>query len=96
MSRSDRQYGCKLRRKNNAKRTELENKINDESKKTSSHTYNRHLVLRMILALCVIKKAQGSAPRAADAARYVRARKNATKTYTKRRKEARDLVRIIY
>ena len=32
----------------------------------------------------VLKKAQDSAPRAADAARYARARKNATETYVKR------------
>ena len=31
----------------------------------------------------VLKKAQDSAPRAADAARYARARKNATETYVK-------------
>ena len=28
----------------NAKRTEMENKINDESKKTRTHTYHRYLV----------------------------------------------------
>ena len=31
----------------------------------------------------VLKKAKGSAPRAADAARYARTRKNATETYVK-------------
>ena len=31
----------------------------------------------------VLKKAQDSAPRAADAARYARARKNASETYVK-------------
>ena len=37
MSRSDRQkYACNFQRKI-AKRTEMENKINDESKKTSTH-----------------------------------------------------------
>ena len=58
--------------------------ISDESKKTSTHTYIPvpWYLARCIIpvgTLCVLKKAQGSAPRAADAARYARARKNATK-----------------
>ena len=63
----------------------MEDKINDEGKKTSTHTHYRYLALRLIPrgTLCVIKKAQGSAPRAADAARYGRARKNATETRNK-------------
>ena len=69
-----------------AKRTEMENKINDESKKTST-TGTWYLVLRLIpdlVVLCVVlKKAQDSASRAADPARFPRARKNATETYVK-------------
>ena len=70
----------------NAKRTEMENKINDESKKKSTRTYYRYLVPgtspnTWCCTLCGTKKAQDSAPRAADAARYTRARKNATGTY---------------
>ena len=68
----------------------MENKINDESKEKSTlHTRTTgtwYLVLRIIpgVVLCVVlKKAQDSAPRAADAARYARAEKNATETYVK-------------
>ena len=66
----------------------MENKINDESKKTSTRTYDRYLVPgtspnTCSCTLCGYKKAQDSAPRAADAARYARARKNATETYVK-------------
>ena len=87
MSRSDRQkYGCNLRKKI-AKRTEMENKINDESKKTSTRTYYRYLVPGTSPDTwwysVVLKKALDSAPRAADAARYARAWKNATETYVK-------------
>ena len=39
MSRSDRQHGCNCEEKI-AKRTEMEDKINDESEKTSTHTYH--------------------------------------------------------
>ena len=41
MSRSDRQYSSTgvIGEEKNAKRTEMEDKINDESKKTSTHTY---------------------------------------------------------
>ena len=66
----------------------MEDKLNDESKKTSTHartTGTWYPVLRLIPGgtLCVLKKAQGSATRAADAARYARARKNATETCNK-------------
>ena len=70
-----------------AKRTEMEDEINDESKKMSTHTRTTdtwYLVLRQIPAAwwysVFLKKAQGSAPRELDAARYARARKNATET----------------
>ena len=58
MSRFDRQYSSTgvIGEGKNAKRTEMEDKINDESKKPSTHTYYRY------------------------AARYARARKNATET----------------
>ena len=68
----------------------MEDKINDESKKTSTHTQPTgtwYLVLRLIPGgtLCVLNKAQGSAPRAAGAARYARARKKATETCNKKK-----------
>ena len=44
MSRFDRQYSSTgvIGEEKNAKRTEMEDKINDESKKTSTHTYYRY------------------------------------------------------
>ena len=74
----------------NAKGTQMEDKINDESKKTSTHTYYQYLVPGHLISggtLCVLKKAQGSAPRATDAARYARARKDATETCKRGRKK---------
>ena len=65
----------------------MENKINDESKKTSTRTYYRYLVPgtspNTWWYSVVQNKAQDSAPRAADAARYACARKNATEAYVK-------------
>ena len=81
MARSDRQYGCSLRSKANAKRTERDEKINEESKKTSAHVHTgTWYFARYLVVLCVPTKAQGSAPQAADAARYAHAKKDATKT----------------
>ena len=65
----------------------MENKISDESERRvhTRTTGTWYLVLRLIIpggTLCdSIKNAQDSAPRAADTARYARARKNATETY---------------
>ena len=60
MSRSDRQrwYGCNLRRKNRREDRDGEQNQHRKINKTSTHTYQRYLVV-----LCVVlKKAQGSAP----------------------------------
>ena len=78
----------------------MEKKINEDSKKTSTRTYDRYLVPgtspnTWSCALCRFKKTQDFAPRAADAARYSCARKNATETYSRGQEEACDyLVRI--
>ena len=94
MPRSDRQYSstCVVGEVKKAKKTEVEGKINDESKNASTHTYHRYLVPdtspnTCTGALFVLEKEQGSAPRAPDATRYARARKNAAETWKGGRKE---------
>ena len=47
MSRLDRQYSSStgvIGEEKNAKRTEMEDKINDDAKKNSTHTFYRYLV----------------------------------------------------
>ena len=87
MSRSDWQYSSTgvIGEEKNAKRTEMEDQ-NQRRKQKDQHTRTTgtwYLVLRPTPAAwwySVPKKAQGSAPRAAPAARYACSRKNATKT----------------
>ena len=62
----------------------MENKLNDGSQKTSTHTYYRYLVPGASpnnwWYSVWFQRKHGSAPQAADAARYARTRKNATET----------------
>ena len=87
MSRSDRQkYGCNLRKKMRREpRWRTKSTTKAKRRLHACTTGFWYLVLRLIPggALCGSRKAQDNAPRAADAARYAWARKNATETCVK-------------
>ena len=94
MSRSDRQYsstgviGEEKTRRGPRWRTKSTTKAKRPVHTPTTGTW--YLVLGLIPATwwySVLNKAQGSAPRAADAARYARARKNATETFKGGRKK---------